>query len=156
MAVPAFKFSLSMIPASLDPTLCLPLMIHRAGFGTGLPPVEVGSMPVMPTAAGSSIVKGKVRNNRPSPPSGIIRSRWWGRVIPDPGCRRRTTDFFNGLLYQRSILPNPLSHFLTIGIIGFFGNGLNGMSVFIIINHRLAMLSCISGCLVILIYCISD
>jgi hypothetical protein len=108
-------------------------------------------MPVMPMAVGSSIVKGKVRNNRPSPPSGVIRRRWWGGVIPDLGCRRRTTDFFNGLLYQRSILPNPLSHFLTIGIIGFFGNGLNGISIFIIINYRLAILSCISGCLVILI-----
>ena len=107
-------------------------------------------MPVMPTAAGSPIVKGKVRYNRPSQPSEVIRRRWRRGVIPDPGCRR-TADFFNGLLYQLAILPNPLSHFLTIGIRRLLRNGFNGMAVFIIINHRFAILSRISGCLIILI-----
>jgi hypothetical protein len=101
-------------------------------------------------AVGSPIVKGKVRYNRPSPPSVVIRGRWRRGVIPDPGCRR-TADLFDGLLYQLAILPNPLSNFLTIGIIGLLGNGLNGVSFFIIINHRLAILSRIPGCLVILI-----
>jgi len=48
----------------------------------------------------------------------------------------------------------------TTGLVGWlvraFGNGFNGMPVFIIINDRFAILGCVSGCLVILIDCIAD
>jgi hypothetical protein len=108
-------------------------------------------------------VKGKSWNNRPSPPPIVISRRrrrwwwwwWWSGVIPDH-LSRRTTDFFYRFLYQLSILPNPLPHFPAIGVICPFGNGFNCMAAFIIINHRLAILGCISGRLIILIYRISN
>jgi hypothetical protein len=100
-------------------------------------------------------VKGKTRENRPSQPPVVISRWWWSGVIPDFR-DRRTTDFFNRFLYQLSILPNPLPHFLAIAVIRPLRNGFNGMSAFIIINHRLAILGCISGCLIILIYRITD
>jgi hypothetical protein len=82
--------------------------------------------------------------------------RWrWSVIIPNHW-RRGTTDFFDRFLYQLSILPNPFPHCLAIEVIDPLRNGLNGMSALIIINHRLAMLCCISGCLIILIYRIAD
>jgi hypothetical protein len=100
-------------------------------------------------------VKGKSRDNRPSPPPVVISRWWWSGVVPDHWSRR-ATDFFDCFLYQLSILPNPLPHFLAIWIIRPLRNCFNCMSVFIIVNHRLAIPGRISGCLIILIYCISD
>ena len=45
---------------------------------------------------------------------------------------------------------------LAIGVVRPLGNGFNGMSVFIIINDRFAILGSISGCLIILIDGIAD
>jgi hypothetical protein len=84
-----------------------------------------------------------------------VITRWWWMVILD-NWSRRTTDFFDRFLYQLSILPNPLPHFMAIGVIGFLRNGFNGMSAFIIIDHRFAILGCISGRLIILIYGIAN
>jgi hypothetical protein len=113
-------------------------------------------MPVMPMAVRSPIVKGKVGYNRPSPPSVIISRGWWRGGVISYHRRRRITDFFDRFLDQLSILPNPLPHFLAIGIRRLLRNGFNGMSALIIINHRFAILGCISGCLIILISRIAD
>jgi hypothetical protein len=112
-------------------------------------------MSVVTVVVWPPIVKRKMREDRPSQPPVVI-SRWgWSGVIPDHWSRR-TTDFFNRFLYQLSILPNPLPYFLAIAVIRSLRNGFNGVSVFIIINYRLAILGCISGCLIILIYRITD
>jgi hypothetical protein len=113
-------------------------------------------MPVITTVVRSSRMRGKAGGKRPSPPLGIIsRRRRRSGVIPDHWSPR-TTDFFNRFFYQLSVLPNPFPHFLAIEVIGPLRNGLNGMSAFIKINHRLAILGCISGCLIILINRIAD
>jgi hypothetical protein len=118
--------------------------------------VGVRMMPVITTVVWPSKVKGKDRDNRPSPPPVVVsRRRWWSGVIPDH-LSRRTTDFFDRFLYQLSILPNPLPHFLAIGVIRPLRNGFNCMPASIIINHRFAIPGCISGRLIILIYRISD
>ena len=112
-------------------------------------------MPVKTIVAWPPKVKGKARDKRPSPPPVIVSRRWWRGVISDDRSWR-TTDFFDRFLYQLSTLPNPLPHFTAIGVMGILRNGFNRMSAFIIINQRLAILDCISGCLIILIYCITD
>jgi hypothetical protein len=110
---------------------------------------------VWPTVVWPSIVKGKSRGERPSPPP-IVISRWrWSGVIPDHWSRR-ATDFFDCFLYQLTILPNPLPHFPAIGVICPFRNSFNCMAAFVIINHRFTVPGGISGCLIILIYSISD
>jgi hypothetical protein len=115
----------------------------------------VPTMRVVVTVVWPPIVKGKSWDNRPSPPPIVISRGWWSGVIPDQWSRRGT-DFFDCFLYQLSILPDPFLHFLAIRVICPFRNGFNGMAAFIIINHRFAILGCISGCLIILIYSISD
>jgi hypothetical protein len=98
-------------------------------------------------------MKGKAR---PCPPPIVInRRRRWSGVIPDD-CSRRTADLFDRFLYQLAILPNPFAHSLAIGIIRSLGYGLNCMPAFIIINHRFAVLGCLSGRLIILINRISN
>jgi hypothetical protein len=118
--------------------------------------VAVRAMPVITTVVRFSKMKGIAGEKRPYP-SLVVISRGWRRsgVISDHW-RPRTTDFFDRFFYQLSILPNPFSHFLAIEVIGSLGNGLNGMSAFIIINHRFSVLGGISDCLVILIYRIAD
>jgi hypothetical protein len=115
----------------------------------------IRTMPVITMVVWPSKIKGKARDNRPSPPIVVIGRRWWRGIIPDHWSRR-TTDFFDSFLYQFSILPNPFTHFLAIGIICLLRNGFNGMSAFIIIDHRFAILGCISGRLIILIYGIAN
>jgi hypothetical protein len=93
-------------------------------------------------------------SNRPSPPPVIIR--WWrGGIIPNHW-RRRATDFFDRFLYQLSILPNPFPHSLAVDVIWLLRNGLNGMSAFIVVDHRPAIPGCIPGGLIVLIHRIAD
>lgn len=112
-------------------------------------------MMVVVTVVWPPIVKGKSWDNRPSPPPIVISRGWWSGVIPDQWSRRGT-DFFDCFLYQFSILPNPFLYFPAIRVICPFRNGFNCMAAFIIINHGFAIPGGISGCLIILIYCISD
>jgi hypothetical protein len=118
-----------------------------------MPTVMVGvrMMRVITMAVWPPKVKRKARDDRPSPPPIVIRRRWWwGRVITYDWSWR-TTDFLDRFLNQLSILPNPLPHSLAIRVYRPFRDGFNRMSTFVIINHRLAIVGCISGYLIILI-----
>ena len=94
------------------------------------------------------------RGNRPPPPPVIIR--WWrGGIVPNHW-RRRATDFFDRFLDQLPILPNPFPHSPAVDVIRLLRNDLNGMSAFIVVNHRFVIPGCIPGRLIVLVHRIAD
>jgi len=115
----------------------------------GVTAVVGPAIPVIAAVAWPAMEKGKT--GRPSPPSVVIRRR--RRVVTN---RRGSTDFLNCFFHQLPIFPDAFSDLPAIGISRPLRNGFHRPPFSIVIDHWLAILCGIPGCLVILIYCIAD